>query len=324
MVAARSCMQDQASLETSSGREPKGRAVSKNSPHARTTRIWAAIGALLLVSGTVGLSASTAGAAGSNTLSVTAGEYVYQLKGAPKSGWTQIDFKNAGVEDHMLAMVKLKSGVTAKQLKAAAVSSDQAAFGKIADPKADPNGVSGVPQLIGPGQQTSTMTQLAAGHYGIMCFVPAASDGKPHVAHGMVKVFDVSSAKSSLKPPTDGVQDVTLTDTAIQVPAGNPGRQVTLKVTNSGTTPHNFTFVKVNPGQTLDAVKAYFDAFFGGQAPAGGPPGVIVGGVSDISPGASAYLVQSLAPGHYGYVSTDGDLPNDDYTKGMHGEFDVK
>jgi hypothetical protein len=295
----------------------------KASRHPRAARIWAALGALLMASGTVGLTAPAAGAAGSNTLSVTAGEYVYQLKGAPKSGWTEIDFKNSGVENHMLAMIKLKAGVTAKQLKAAAIAQSDTAFAKVADPKGDPNGVSGVPQLLGPGQQTSTMTQLPAGHYGILCFVPAP-DGQPHVAHGMVKVFDVSSGKSSLKPPTDGVQAVTLTDTAIQAPPGNAGRQLSLKVTNSGTTPHSLAFVKVNAGQTLDAVKSYFDAFFNGQPPAGDPPGLIAGGVSDISPGGVAYVTQSLAPGHYGYVSTSGDSPNDDYAKGMHGEFDVK
>jgi hypothetical protein len=32
----------------------------------------------------------------------------------------------------------------------------------------------------------------------------------------------------------------------------------------------------------------------------------------------------SLAAGHYGYVSTEGDSPNDDYAKGLKGEFDVK
>ena len=57
-----------------------------------------------------------------------------------------------------------------------------------------------------------------------MCFVPAP-DGQPHVAHGMVKMFDVAKAKSSLKPPTDGVADVTLTDSAITFPTGNLGRQ---------------------------------------------------------------------------------------------------
>src|SRR6185436_14010884 len=43
---------------------------------------------------------TAAGAAGSNTLTVKAGEYTYQLKGSPKGGLTKIDFDNAGVENH--------------------------------------------------------------------------------------------------------------------------------------------------------------------------------------------------------------------------------
>lgn len=293
-----------------------------NTRRARAVRLWAGMVALV-VSATVGLAASSAGAAGSNTLSVKAGEYVYQLKGSPKSGWTQIDFDNAGVEDHMMAVVQLKPGVTVKQLKAAALSQDQNAFEKIAAPNADPNGVSGVPDLLGPGQKTSTISQLPAGHYGILCFVPAP-DGKPHVAHGMVKTFDVAKSKSSLKPPTSGVTDATITDTSITFPTENVGRNVTVKVTNSGTTVHSFSFVKVNEGKTLDDVRDYFNAFFAGQAPAGEPPGAIVGGISAINPGGTAYLEQTLAPGHYGYVSTQGDAPDDDYAKGLKGEFDVK
>ena len=78
---------------------------------------------------------------------------------------------------------------------------------------------SGTPGVIGPGQKTTTYTQLPAGTYGIACFIPAP-DGSPHAAHGMYKVFTVSG-KSNLKPPTDGVADVTLTDT------GSPCRRAT-------------------------------------------------------------------------------------------------
>ncbi len=290
----------------------------------RGVRFWAGVTALLIVPATIGAAVSTAGAAGSNTLTVKAGEYVYKLSGSPKAGWTQINFDNSGVEDHMMAVVELKPGVTAKQLKAAALSNDQAAFGKIAAPDADPNGVSGTPDLVGPGQKTTTLTELTAGHYGIMCFVPAPADGTPHIAHGMVKVFDVAKAKSNLKPPTSGVTDVEISDSAITFPTDNLGRNLTAKVTNSGANPHSFTLVKIEEGKTLDDVKTYFDAFFNGDNPAGDPPGTIVGGISGLNPGQIVYLEQALTAGHYGYLSTSGDAPNDDYTLGLKGEFDVK
>jgi hypothetical protein len=51
---------------------------------------------------------------------------------------------------------------------------------------------------------------------------------------------------------------------------------------------------------------------------------VIVGGTSGLAPGSTAYLVQDLTPGHYGYASTDGTAPDDDYSNGLRGEFDVR
>jgi hypothetical protein len=283
---------------------------------------WLAIVvAALLVAAATTVLTRAAGAASSNALDIRVGASTCDVSGSPKSGWTQINFANASAANQAVGMVQLKKGVTSAQVLSAATSTDDAAFGKIA---ASQDTISGLPDLIGPDQRTSTMTQLGPGHYGVICVAPTASEQPTDITLGMVKVLDVSPAKSGLKPPTARLASVTLTDTGIDVPAGNPGRLLTAKVTNKGTTPHTFTLVRVSDGKKLDDVKAYFDALLSTGSPAGDPPGVIVGGISDISPGATAYLVQTLSPGHYGYVSTDGDLPNDDYTKGMHGEFDVR
>jgi hypothetical protein len=285
----------------------------------RVARLSAALAALVVVSATLAVSTSGAGAAGSNTLNVKAGEYTYVLKGSPKAGWTQINFDNAGVEDHMMAMFRLKKGTTNAQLKKALLSSDQSAIEKLQ--ASDPN-VSGTPGLLGPKQKTSVMTELSAGTYGIACFIPAP-DGSPHVAHGMFKTFKVAG-KSNLKPPTDGVAEVTLNDGSITVPDGNAPKNLTAKVSNEGTTSHSFDIVKVADGKTLDDVKNYFDTFFNtGKAPEGDPPGTLVGGVDSIAPGGMAYLTWSLPAGNYSYVSTDGQAPDDDYSKGMHGDFTI-
>ena len=268
-----------------------------------------------------GLLASPAAAKGSgNTLEVQAGEYAYTVKGNPHSGWVTIKFDNLGQENHMLAVVQVKPNVTAKQVKAAAISNDDAAFKKIA--AGDPDRGFGTPQLIGPGESTQTISQLPAGRFALMCFVPAP-DGSPHIAHGMVTTLDVTTPKSSAKPPKTDLQ-VTLTDTGITVPDGDAPRQFTAKVTNTGTTPHDFTLVRLEPGQTIDTVKAYFDAFFNTGKASGPPPGVIVGGIGGLDPGKTGYLVQKLTPGHYGYISTGGEAPDDDVAKGLKGEFDVK
>ena len=164
------------------------------------------------------MSTSGAGAAGSNTLTVKAGEYTYQLKGSPKAGWTQINFDNAGVEDHMMAVFRLKKGTTNAQFKKALrVTDDDPAFEKIS----------------ASGRNVCGYARRASGR---------AEDDHDHRAHRPVTTGSPASsrrptarptprtacsrsstcrAKSNLKPPTDGVAEVTLTDTAITVPPGD-------------------------------------------------------------------------------------------------------
>jgi hypothetical protein len=291
----------------------------------RAVALCTALVAVATAVGVGGVVATPSGAATSNTLNVTAGEYVYQLKGAPKPGWVTINFKNAGVEYHMLDIIALKPGVTVAQLKQAVTSTDENAANALIDTSVGQEGnIAGVPALIGPKSATTTATNLPAGHYGMLCFIPAASDGAPHAAHGMIKVIDVKGAKSSAKPPTTQAT-VTLKDDGIDFPLTNPGRNLSLKITNAGTTPHSFQLVKLEAGKTVADAKAYFDALFNGQAPAGDPPATLIGGLTSIDPGATGYLEQTLAAGHYAYVSTEGDDPaNDDSTRGLLGEFDVK
>ena len=261
----------------------------------------------------------SAGAASSNSLSVTATEYTYQFKGAPQPGWVTVQFENGGVEPHMMAVVRLKSGVTAKQLEKAALSQSDSSFNKIADPK-NPE-VSGMPELLSPEQSTTTTTEMKAGHYGVLCFVPDPEGKMLHVAHGMVKTFDVKGSASSAKPPTDGVRDVTITDTATTLPSQGVPRAGTLKVTNEGTSAHSMVLIKLASGKTIGDAFTYFNAWFdGGSKPAGAEPGVIVGGVSTIAPNGIAYLTVDLEPGTYGYASTEGD---DATVTGLQGQFTI-
>jgi hypothetical protein len=277
----------------------------------------------LLGAGAFGLvSASPAATASTNQLTVQAGEYTYLLHGKPTAGWVTVNFENDGVEYHMMMVQKLKPGVTVKQLKAAVSAQDpNAAFAKLVN--GDPT-VYGTPDVLAPGQTVTTVAQLRAGHYGILCFVPAAGDGKPHALHGMITTFDVGTKQSSARPPTDGVQDVTLTDSAITLPPSGMTAHAIVKVTNTGTDIHSFTVARINTGQTLDDVKTYFDNFFATGQTSPTPPGILVGGLSSVKPGGVSYLELDLKPGHYGYVSTGGTPPADDYSKGMRGEFDIK
>lgn len=267
-------------------------------------------------------SGSSAGAASSNAITITAGEYVYKTSGNPAPGWVQFNFKNAGVEDHMMVVFALKPGTTAKQLKAAIMSDSDEAFGRIAAGEGDDQALTGTPGLVGPNQQTTTITEAKAGTYGIVCFVPAP-DGSPHAAHGMYKIIQIKGSKSSFKPPTDGVDDITLSDTAITLPGQTGPKRATLKITNEGADPHSFQLVKLESGKTIDDANTYFNNLFNAGKADGTAPGTLVGGVSTVAPGGIAYLEWTLPAGSYGYISTEGDAPNDDAAKGLKGEFTI-
>jgi len=289
---------------------------SSRRAHRHRARVALAVLAALPV---LLLAAPRAGAANSNAMTVKAGEYVYQLSGKPKAGWVTFNFDNSGVEYHEMVVVALKKGVTAKQLVAAKSSQDQAAFANIAKGNGE---VGGTPDILAPGRKSTTITNLPAGHYGMLCFV-AASDGSPHFAHGMVKVFDIGTPKSSARPPQDGVRNVTLTDSAITIPSNGIPRRATMKVTNTGTSDHSFTLAKINAGNTFDDMRAYLGAILTTGPSEGQAPGEVVGGVSAVPPNGTAYLEVNLTPGHYAYFSTAGEAPNDDVSKGLKGEFDV-
>lgn len=271
---------------------------------------WAVVAlAAVTISAWLLVSAPVASAAGSNALTVTAGEYTYQLKGSLKAGWVQINFVNKGVESHMMAIGHIKPGVTAAQVKKAAASSDQNAF----DPLAVGDGnVAPTPGLLGPNTSTGLITKLAAGHYVMMCFF-AAPDGESHIAHGMVKTFDVAKGKSSLTPPKDGVAAVDLTDTAVTLPPSGFPAKGYAKVTNSSTTNRDFTFAQLQPGVTLQDADAYFNTLFsGGEPPTGTPPAVLAGGLQGLPKGGTAYLVLDFSKGSWAYSSQNPDLDNGD------------
>ena len=159
----------------------------------------------------------------------------------------------------------------------------------------------------------------------MMCFIPAASDGAPHAAHGMIKVFDVKGAKSRAKPPTTQAT-VTLNDDGIDFPLDNPGRNLSLKITNAGTTPHSFTLVKINGGEDPrrreDLLRRLLQRARTRRATRRRPSSAAW---QRSRRARAATSQQTLTAGHYGYVSTEGDDPaNDDSTRGLIGEFTVK
>ncbi len=280
--------------------------------------------AVLVAVATMGLAATigapSASAAGSNSLNITASEYAYKVSGSPKSGWTEVTFKNTGTQFHMLLAIPLKKGVTLAQAKKAARAKDpESAFGKLGGK----GSTAGMPFLAGPGTSSTTITKLDAGSYALICFF-SAPDGKPHLAHGMINMMTVSDATSSLQPPTSDVVDVTTADTGITLPDGTLPTSGWAKVTTTNTDdPRDLTIARyTSDTATFDQANTYVDDFISsGKEPAGAVPITIVGNVGSFTSGPVSYLKLDLEPGRYAAVSdTDSD---DNGSKQVHQEFTV-
>jgi len=109
-------------------------------------------------------------------------DYDFQISRALTPGRQTILVENDGPQPHELALLKLAPGKTVADFAA------WDAGGMKGPPPAEP--VGGVVALD-KGARASFVADLTPGEYGLICFVPDTKDGKPHLAHGMVKTIKV-------------------------------------------------------------------------------------------------------------------------------------
>ena len=91
---------------------------------------------------------------------------------------------NGGQQPHELVLLRLAPGKTVKDFGVWATTG-----GMKGPPPALPLG--GV-AVIGQGDSGVFTADLTPGDYGMICFVPDAKDGKPHLMHGMMKQITVA------------------------------------------------------------------------------------------------------------------------------------
>jgi hypothetical protein len=92
-----------------------------------------------------------------------------------------IKVENGATQPHEVVLIQLGPGKTIEDV------------GKwVVDMKGPPPGkpIGGIPAFV-PGKSSFFEANLAPGDYGMICFVPDAKDGKPHVQHGMSKQFKI-------------------------------------------------------------------------------------------------------------------------------------
>jgi len=109
-------------------------------------------------------------------------DYDFQPSQPLKPGKQTILVENAGPQPHELVLLRLAPG---KKVEDFAAWSETGMKGP---PPAEPLG--GV-TLLDKGARGTFSADLTPGEYGFICYFPDHKDGKPHLAHGMMKTFKV-------------------------------------------------------------------------------------------------------------------------------------
>jgi uncharacterized cupredoxin-like copper-binding protein len=112
---------------------------------------------------------------------MTLDDYDFRLSAPITAATKSIRLRNVAAQTHEAVIVKLAPGATVQQFLEA-----------MEKPQGPPPGalVGGITG-IAKGRSVDIATSFTAGDYALVCFVPDAKDGKPHIAHGMVKSFTV-------------------------------------------------------------------------------------------------------------------------------------
>jgi uncharacterized cupredoxin-like copper-binding protein len=113
---------------------------------------------------------------------INTADHTFELSKPLTPGRHTIRVENVGPQPHEVALLKLAPGKTVEEFAHWAES------GMKGPPPAEPIG--GVVALDKGGSGTFTV-DLTAGDYGLICFVPDAKDGKPHLVYGMMKTIKV-------------------------------------------------------------------------------------------------------------------------------------
>lgn len=111
-------------------------------------------------------------------------DYGFKFSKPLTAGKHTIHVINNAAQEHEAVMMKLAPGKTMKDADAWFESGMKGPSPVNPEP-----GMAG----LGKGRTATFTTNLSPGNYGIVCYIPDAKDGKPHVMHGMVQEFTVAA-----------------------------------------------------------------------------------------------------------------------------------
>jgi hypothetical protein len=217
-----------------------------------------------------------------NNVAFTADDAGFSGPDEITGGWVTITLTGEGQEPHHVQLVKLETGKTLDDLKAA-LTADPESYPDWAEPFGGPNAPD-------PGGSTSAVVNLPAGHYALIDLIPDA-EGVPHFQNGLMKMVTVTepAGNSTAEPQADVT--VTLDDFSFAVTGTPTVGEQTLRFLNEGEQVHEAFLVRLEDGKTAED---YLNT-----PPGEIPPGSSLGGITGIASGDSQYMVANLEPGAY-------------------------
>jgi hypothetical protein len=116
-------------------------------------------------------------------VTLTLRDYSFTLSRPLVAGAQTVRVRNAAAQSHEVLFVRLAPGRTAADVAAWVDKME-------GPPPGQPLG--GTTAIAANGWNDVALT-LEPGEYGMLCFIPDAKDGKPHIAHGMLHQFRVGA-----------------------------------------------------------------------------------------------------------------------------------
>jgi plastocyanin len=217
------------------------------------TRAFAVVAAGMLL--TLGLQACSSDSKDPVALTVTAseqsgGQMKFDIPATIDGGVVKITFKNTGTQPHELQLVRVKDGTTADQFVKDVLENESA---PIPDYVLGPAGGAGP---TAPGATTTVTQKLDPGTYVYVC---SMGDGDAvHYKHGMLGTVTVKGDKGKGDLPKS-TATVTAKEYGYDITGLKAGTNTVLWQ-NVGKELHMAMFIPMNPGTTLDQVKAAFSA----------------------------------------------------------------
>ncbi len=112
---------------------------------------------------------------------ITLADYGFQFSKPLTAGRHVILFRNVASQPHEAVLVQLAPGKSVGDLAGWLEKREGPPPGRPI------GGIAGIDK----GVENTIEVNLEPGEYGLICFVPDAKDGKPHIAHGMITQFTV-------------------------------------------------------------------------------------------------------------------------------------